>query len=187
MNVVSNKENIIHRASLYSDNLWRYLSIFPKENFFFIVYENDIRQHLDVTIKNILLFLGVSEDFVFEKKREGRMPKYKMYHFDKQLTLHSLDTGNSFPLKANTLFLNTRDSAWDKLVEDTLILESFNLDWNKTIYRPSNNLIDVCLDLERKSSFLLNEELRRDIIKKYFIDDIHRLEQMIEMDLSIWY
>ena len=45
--------------SRYLDQIRRFMECFPRENMFFIVFETEIREHIEVTIAELLKFVGL--------------------------------------------------------------------------------------------------------------------------------
>ncbi|MCY7410837.1 MAG: sulfotransferase domain-containing protein [Chitinophagales bacterium] len=140
----------------YALQVERFLKLFSRENFLFLVMEDDFVKNRKVTFERIQDFLGVKKAALNlgVKSNEAAAPKSKMVHDI---------TRKKNPLK----------KIFGKLIPKSLrkSVQNFISKNNEaTIQNPK-------LDPKRE----------KELIEKYFIGDIHRLEKMIDRDLSSWY
>jgi len=141
----------------YSIQLRRYMKLFPKENMFFIVFEKDIKQNLNNTVRNILGFLNVDVvNLNLEiKSNPSSIPRFKLI--------------------SNILYTNTFFKKVGKL------LLPFKISRKKT---------KMVLDKLNQKPYIAEKidlELKNTLIRKYFLEDILELENLINRDLSIWH
>ena len=142
--------------SLYSSQLERLTDFFPIENIFVIIFEEDFLINRKMTIDNLLLFLGVSS-------------------LDLQLDMISNPARKAIFPYINRL-LNTH--SFIKRILRKLIL-------NKKI---KNKIYSFLERVNSSSSPMekLSDIERNRLFKKYFLNDVNKVEKIIDRDLTIW-
>lgn len=140
----------------YSIQLKRYMEFFHPENMFFIIFEEDIKQNLNNTVRDILRFLNVDiMNLNLEiKSNPASVPRSKLIRdiIYKQTIFKTIGR-QLLPFKISRKKI--------KMFIDNL---------NQRAYRGKK------IDLELKTT----------LIRKYFLKDILELENLINRDLSIW-
>ena len=154
---------------LYAEQLERYLRHFPKTSHFFIVYEQDIVLKQVNTLKALFGFLGVDTGFKPATEISAGRAKTMIPAFieaDSSLEIPGLKTD----AKAGDL-LFTREGIKPRLIR-----------------RPSAALSKharaVLEHLPGEMSLARDSEL--EINRRYFSDDIRKLEGMIGRSLAAW-
>ena len=141
---------------LYGKQIKEYLKVFEPENFLFILFEEDLLLNRMNTIKKVQQFLGVPVE-------------------ELKTNIHSNEAGEA---KNETLRDLVRRPNFVKQVLKT-ILPSKETRKNIRKFFISKNLQKVTIAK-------LDDEKRKKIINKYFIEDIKLTEHLIKRDLSIW-
>ncbi len=141
---------------LYGKQIKEYLKVFKPENFLFILFEEDLLLNRMNTIKKVQQFLGVPVE-------------------ELKTNIHSNEAGEA---KNETLRDLVRRPNFVKQVLKT-ILPSKETRKNIRKFFISKNLQKVTIAK-------LDDEKRKKIINKYFIEDIKLTEHLIKRDLSIW-
>lgn len=141
----------------YSRQVERYLNYFSKDNMLFIIFEEFIADQANCVI-SILEFLDLD--------------------------------WRCIPKKIN-IVSNPSGRFKSKLIRDLLYKPMFIKKLIKP-FIPLKILTNVTKAIERKSqvSFTppkLEKNIKNELLEDYFIDDIRRLERLINKDLSIWY
>lgn len=83
---VGQSNGIISMGNYY-DHLRQWLDYFPREQFLFLIYEDDIKRNQERTFRNIFEFLGVDKDFLPENTanryntKAGSLFLYTNYYF----------------------------------------------------------------------------------------------------------
>lgn len=140
--------------SLYAGQLQQFLNVFPKENFLFLVFEEDIIRNLDATIRRIEDFLelpheeldtAIHSNQAFEVKNEMVRNLVRRPNFVKRM-LKSLIPGKTARKRMRTFFIKQNA----KKVKDAA----------------------------------LNAETRRKLFDEYFSGDIAATEQLIQRKLN---
>ena len=163
------------KCSLYSDYIKEYQKYFPKDNLLFMVFEKDIIQNLDKTVARILDFLGVDTKFKIDPRihiNRSAIPKINYYSASSKIEEKQLDTGKiyKYTIPPNTIAMITGWPGWDKIITN-----------------PSAELKRTLLIIKKNLEKGLDPEFEAYLIKKFFLDDIHSLEDAIDIDLSFWY
>jgi len=142
---------------LYAKQLKRYLNYFSKRNMFFIIFEEDFIKKREKTIKSLLTFLGVDTDVRLNLDIR-RNPS----------SLPRIEFLRDFIYKPNTI-----KSFMKKIL-------------------PSSNFIRKLLKTidnlnQKEIRYSIDEKFKKELMQKYFINDIKELEKIIERNLRIWY
>lgn len=154
------REDIINFSYIsrghYLAQLKKYFEFFPEENFLILIFERDIKHHLDQTLKRITSFLGVEDDFIFDavKSNPSRQAASKRL-------AHLLYKENS-PLKYLKVLLPSE--SWRKKIKKGLIR----------------------LNERKTTPEKITPELRRHLYQQNFKTEIQELEKLLNTDLSIW-
>lgn len=141
----------------YCMQIKRYLKYFTKENMLFLIFEKDMAKNIELTIEKVLMFLDVKVEKMRCDIRSNPASEPKI-HFVRDLIY--------------------RPNIYKKMLR--FMIPSSNMrsgirKWLDTLnQRPSQMSI-------------LDENVRRQVLAKYFIEDIRQLERVIQRDLSIWY
>ncbi len=144
--------------SYYFRWLKSFLRFFPIENMFFILFELDFLHNRERTIKDLLKFLEV------DSKASLNLEIKKNY-----ASIHR------FKWLRDMVFSDN----WIKKVVKKIIrkreirakLKNFVENINSVPFNPPK----------------LSEELKKKILKEFFLEDIKSLESVLKRDLSIWY
>ncbi len=141
---------------LYSNQVSRYLNIFPKENILFLSFENDIVKNIDTTITKIEDFLNVDSIKLNTdlKSNSASKPRFKFI---------------------NTLLY--RQSILKKILK--LFFSS------KTVKIKIAQFIDR-LNQKSTVKKRLSKEYKKGIIDTYFLKDIENLEIVLSKSFDDW-
>ncbi len=142
----------------YAKQVKEFLNYFPKENFLFLVYEEDFHENLGNTMNKVTDFLGVSR---FNFKSDLRVNPARK----NRLNVVAEVTQNSKLRKISNKILSVFVRSKDKRYKLLWALEN----WNKKPFQPPK----------------MPEELRVELYKKYE-NDIAELEHIIGRQLDIW-
>ena len=143
---------------LYSEQVKRYLLLFPREQLHFVLFEEDLIKNRKRAIEDILRFLGV--------KNENLILNIKSFQSKPPLSKHFYKLLNS-----SNIFLNTA----------------------KAIIPSQKTRIYLKVKLSHLNSLKANfpdEEFKRlkpMLIRDTYLNDIKKLEKLIDRDLSSWY
>ncbi len=142
---------------LYAVQTERFLKHFPYKNMLFLVYEEDIMKNMDITIKRVFDFLNV-----------------------RNMDLH-IDLKSNPASVPRSLFI--RDFIYKPSSLKAITGKLIPFKWLR------NALMSFLDRVNRRAEFYikLKDEVEKDIIYKYFLDDIHKLEDIIQRDLKVWY
>jgi hypothetical protein len=140
----------------YAKQVRRYLKIFGRENVLILSFENGIKKNINISIKQIEEFLGVSKIELYSKKKSNpaSQPKFAWV--------------NDFIYKSGKLKRYIK-----KLIGTPT--------W---IIRVSKKLDD--LNQKPTQNKQLDPVLRKVILNKYFKNDIQELEQLLGISLTHW-
>lgn len=158
LSALHKEPNFINR-SLYGKNLARFLKYFKPEQFFFIIYEQDIQQPQQ-TIQNLYEWLGVNSDFIPPSLNKRINSKQERKGVLRKKFLQILTKSKKIPAYSLVQIL--------KKVGIIFIAQK----------------LDKLLSLNTKSSKI--DKKTREQLKKIFYSDISALEKLINKDLSIW-
>ncbi len=162
-------------SSLYANHINEYFRLFPKENFFFTVFETDICQNIEKTIRKILTFLEVDHSLSFNPKlklNRTLLPQINYFEKEGKAEISKPDTGETY--------------SYDVL-PDTIVFLTGWPDWDKIINHPSENCKKTLLRIKNNLKKELDPDLEANLMKKFFVGNIKTLEDLIKVDLSIWY
>jgi hypothetical protein len=143
----------------YGAQLNRYLSLFPKENFLFLVFEQDIQKNLPKTIEKIQSFLGVpNKDLNCDiKSNEAYSPKFLMLN---QLIRNKPSIG--------------------KIMDKTPLLKSLKNKAIESIVRFNRSSVNDKL-------FNLSLDEKQSLYGKYYKDDMQQLELLTGINFrNLW-
>lgn len=141
---------------LYGKQIKEYLKVFEPENFLFILFEEDLLLNRMNTIKKVQQFLGVPVE-------------------ELKTNIHSNEAGEA---KNETLRDLVRRPNFVKQVLKTILPSK---ETRKNIRK-----FFIRKNLQKVTIAKLDDEKRKKIINKYFIEDIKLTEHLIKRDLSIW-
>jgi len=144
------------RRSLYFSQIQSYFNIFPTKNFHILKFE-DFTQHLEESIDNISLFLNL-KTFNLKYKKASNIAHEPKSKFIRDFIYKPL---------------------WLKKIGHILIPSQAIR--GKIMHNLNQANLKPLLKKEELSS-----ELRKAIYTKYFKDDIDKLENLIDKDLSNW-
>ena len=144
------------RRSLYSSQIQSYFDLFPKANFHIIKFE-DFTQNIEKSIAEIISFLNL-EAFSFEYKKASNIATEPKSKWLRNFIYKPL-----WLKKAGHVLIPSR-AIRGKIMHNL----------NQANLKP----------LSEKES--LSNELRKELYTKYFKDDIDKLENLINKDLSNW-
>jgi hypothetical protein len=142
---------------LYAQQIKRYSKYFSKKNMKFIVFEHGIKINIQKTIKEILKFLDVEE---MELTVNVKSNPASMPRFK---IIRDLVYKPNIVKKIGKCLIPNKELALKVLI----LLDKYN----QKPYTPEK----------------LDSQLRHNLLKQYFYDDIRDLEEIIEKDLSLWY
>jgi len=142
---------------MYGDHLEKYLSVFPASQFMFVLFETDLLQNKAMTIARIQEFLQVPVQAL-------------------NLDVHSNEAGEPVNEQWNDLL--RKQSVWKKLLRFILPVKSIRRSMRKSMIKKN---------MQKAATPRLSEAERGRLIRKYFIDDIHKTELLTGLDLSVWY
>jgi len=153
----------------YGQQLERYLKLFPREAFLFLVYERDIVQHQMEALKKVFGFLGVDTGFTPPGMvSAGRAAPMTPRFIDRDEIIET--EGAGLTAKPGNLLL-TRPMMKPRLIRS-----------------PSPALTEfargVIRNLPQAQALDREEELAMN--RKHFRDDIGSLQKLIGQDLSFW-
>ena len=154
--LVDQRRGIVSRG-LYSQQLKRYLQLFPRENFFFIIYE-DMIMHPQKVLFQLARFLSVDNN-----KFDLNIIKQKV----------NASRKSRFP-RARALvircrnYLGKKDSEWVWNIAKNSGMKQIFEAWEKGAAPPP-----------------IETSIRAELFSKY-ASDITALEELIDIDLSIW-
>lgn len=144
----------------YAEQLERYLTLFPKKNMFFIIFELDFLENKEKTIQKLLDFLEVDStvelnlNLQSNKSSDLRFPKIRNF-------LNKPSLAKSI-IKIILFHDKLRGSVADGL-------RRFTFRFQKPVDKPR-----------------LTDEEKQMLIQKYFVQDIKRLEEQIDRKLDCW-
>lgn len=141
----------------YYQQIQNFLKIFPKENMFFILFENDFLNNRKHTFEKIYNFLGVEYEDISVNVKITPQTHYKNQNADKILnTTHPI---NQFA---------------KKIIPSKKLRTNIKYFFTKLNQKPTANISE----LEEMRPFLINEVYKESILN---------LEKLIDRDLSSWY
>jgi len=166
-------DNNYINMGLYSKPLAKYIDLFGKKNIFNIIFEQDLKVGNPDFSKNLFNFLEV-EDVPVEIAHSNKSPKLDFRYFEKEEEISVLGKDN---LETNVIMpagsLALLNSVWG--------------DWNVFIKKPSRNLIERFNATARSYLEKPNDEIKKELTERYFLDDIRKTEYLLDIDLSHWY
>lgn len=149
------KYSFISRG-FYVRQIQRFLEIFPRENMFFIVMEEDLGERSDETFETLLHFLGV-ENCDIEAIRQSN----KAYEPRSMMAQRFLYNDNSVRRWARSLIRSRR-------------------------LRKKFRRLLLRLNTKRQPPQLLSAETIASVQDEYYRDEIRDLERLLHRDLSVW-
>ena len=148
------RHSYVHQG-LYAQMINRYLQYFSLDNFLFIHFENELLQERELTIKRILEFLEIDSSVLLRTDIRSN-PSSK----EKSKSLKKL--------------MNKR--GWFREVIKFMVP-------SKPLRQIINNKIQR-MNIKESESQQLSRELRSDILKNYFREDISNLERIINKKMN---
>lgn len=142
----------------YAEQIKRYLKFFPKENMFFVIFEEDFLAKREQTIKKLLNFFQISDNYALNlniKSNPVSMPRFKM--------LRDFIYKPNFIKKVGKVLIPYK-KARERIIK---LIEKIN-------YRPFKPP-------------KLDKVSKRKILEEYFIEDIKETEEIIGRCLKVWY
>jgi hypothetical protein len=142
----------------YASQIKRYLKYFPKENMFFIIFEQEFIKNRKQTIEYILKFLEVGNiNLNLEvKSNPASVSKSKVLR-------------DIIYKKPNVLRIISRFLIPNRNSRENIL--SYLDKKNRKVIRPKK----------------LEKSIKKILLEKYFIDEIKMLEDVVERDLAEWY
>ena len=145
-------------TSLYYQRLKPYFDLFPKENILILLYE-EIKKHPLESIQRIFRFLGVRENFIPSSLEKRTNPTVKYVH----------------PASFRVYSFLTR------------ALRRYGFGFFSDFFKktPINNLLDPIRAKRTIKKEPIDCQTRKRLYR-FFEEDIHKLEKLINRDLSFW-
>ena len=141
----------------YGKQLKEFLKIFPVENFLFLVFEEDFLKNREETIKRVQEFLEVP----FESL---------------DIDIHSNEAGEAQNKAVRDLV--RKPNFVKKVLKMLLPSKEVRKDIRKFFIRKN---------IQKVTSPKLSPEMRQMVMEKYFKEDIHLTEKLINRNLGVWY
>lgn len=145
----------------YADQVARYMKYFKKENMLFVIFEEDFIKNKQETIERLLAFLGVDPEVALNLDLQSNKSGHPRFPFIKNM-LHR----PNFVVRAARYLLPTKKIR--KKIRGALFQFS------------EAHQVAV-------SKSKLTDDERSRLINAFFMEDINRLERLLERDLSCWY
>lgn len=140
----------------YSEQVKRYIDLFPRENLLWLSYEKDIRINLEVTVQRILRFLNVEELILDSNIQSNPATEPKS-------------------INLNQLIKNKVVSS----IARTILPKSARTKIRQTILKLNSKQISQ----EKKT---LSPELKNELFDLYFSAEPAQLQALTEIDFSYW-
>ncbi len=140
----------------YARQIKNYMKYFPKDNMMFVIFEDDFLKEMDKTINNLLRFLNVEDA--------------------------PLNTN----IKSNPASVVKSKMLRDAINKPTLLKKICKFLLPSTTLRRE---LLFFIDKKNKKAVKfqdLDDNIKTEMLKRYFIDDINELENILGRDLSIW-
>lgn len=141
----------------YGKQLSEFLNVFPKENFLFLTFENDLIQNRAAAIQKVQQFLNVEVQSL-------------------DLTVHSNEAGEA--VNETLRDLVRRPNFAKRLLKGLLPSKEFRKSIRKFFIRKN---------LQKASAPKLDDATRKKIIETYFKSDIQLTESITGLNLQMWY
>jgi hypothetical protein len=154
----------------YSQQLENFLGYFPRQNMFFIVFEEDLLNNKKDIIADLFNFLGVDWDSNINLNVSGNKSTPPKLLIVKDKPIFYVKNNRKYKLPTGSIVYTTGFPGIDRV-----------------IVNPSDKTAEYFNKLEKEMTKEINAELVNDLMDRYFLDDIKRLETMIDRDLSAWY
>lgn len=141
----------------YGSQLKQFMEVFPREQFLILLFEEDLISNKAATIKKVQEFLCVP------------------YH-ELDLNLHSNEAGEAKSELVRDLV--RRPNVFKRILKSVVPSKEF---------RKSVRKLFINKNMQKAASPKLETGVKARIINKYFLEDIHLTESLINRDLSAWY
>jgi len=141
---------------LYSEQIQRYFNYFPKENFLFFLFEEDIKKNIGATITKIEEFLGLNpySDYNFDM------------HSNQAYTPNVIWINRFFSQKSKTKTFIKKAMPLGFLRKIKSKVKNANKGESKGFYNPDEDMLTYLYD--------------------YFKEDMAKLPSLIDRDISCW-
>jgi hypothetical protein len=153
----------------YSQQLGNFLKYFPKENMFFIVFEDDLLSRRKKTMAELFKFLGVEHQQGINFDVSGNKSKPPIIQTVKDKPLYYVNNDQKYKLPTGSIVFTTGFPGIDRV-----------------IVNPSDKTRLYFSKLDKVMTRELDGTLEAELLQRYFREDIKRLESMIDRDISIW-
>lgn len=147
---------------LYAKQIKNYLKYFKQENMFFILFEEDFLNNREDTINKLLNFLGLSNKHDINKNISSNKASFAR-------------------IKLLQKLLYNQSNLYKKILK--IIFPTRKL--RSSIFDFFDKLNKKPIDRENKE--ILSDEMKENILKKYFLNDIEELEKIINRSCEEWY
>jgi len=156
-------------GSRYAEQIDRFLAKFPRDNMFFVVMETDLVQNRALTLDRLFDFLEVSRGKPIDLDvPDSSVPAPRIvFGAEKQLKL--VTHKDNLILNPGDIFINTG-----------------NAGLNSLFLNASTNAVDYFNKLKSNLTTDLSEDLAERLYRTHFSEDVSRLEQLLDRDLSMW-
>jgi hypothetical protein len=190
----------------YYEQIIRYLNVFPRERFLFLVFEKDILGNQEITAKKIFNLLEVEVNVDLQLPvRSGRPTISVIRYADKEFTinLHKKALNKDITLDKKIFswfenkFKNKTENTNDLTATTFVVPEGCVVITRQTedefsqpvlVHKPSTQLIEFAKlnEKNKPESKSLSNTLEVELNKKYFREDILILEDLLNLDLGHW-
>lgn len=157
-------------AGLYAAQIQRYLDLFPRENMFFIILEEDFQKNRAQTVSRLFDFLGVGDDPKVNLEVPVTSlvaPTIRFIKKDEHLSYKS--PRHTRLLAPGAVIFNTGIKGSDRV----------------TAY-PSPQVARFFHDIAANLTRELSDEDAHQLYRRYFHDEIGLVETLLDRDLSVW-
>jgi hypothetical protein len=144
-----------YSQGLYGEMIEKYLNIFSKDQFLFILFEEELIRNTGETIQKVLSFLEIDNKFSLNIDIKSNMASKVKYKW--------------------IMRFMQKSGLWRRLIRKLI----FSLKWRQII---KNKIHRANI-----SSFTpnpLSKDIRKEIYNNYFLDDVKKLEFILEKKMN---
>lgn len=194
----------------YNKQIIRYLNIFPKENFLFLIFEKDLIDDQAKTAMKLFNFLEIEENENLRLPVSSGQPKLSMAKYaEKEITIDlqrkssndeitSQKENKNLFVRFKNKFTNKTEKASDLSKAQFVVPENcvvtitaWQTEANRLpelVKNPSPQLIEFAKlnEKNRPESTSLSKDLEVELNNKHFREDILKLEDLLNLDLGHW-
>lgn len=171
------------RRGQYFKYLKPFFDAFGNERVLVGIFEEDIRGNSDAFVSRILNFIGLRDKEAADMARADNSQFFTASSSPKDISVR-FEIGDGTTACNETV---DQEELLTKGIRRLIITSDVPQQLSLDIENPSAGNVEAAHELKRRHAFAPSPEQRKAMYRDYYAEDVARLEELLDRDLSCWY